>query len=206
MIATTKALGNGLEVPIDAINLDFSTQMRAVKIDQATVEEYASDMEDGDEFPAVTLFFDGETYHIGDGFHRVEAARKIKRQTILADVQKGNQRDAKLRAMGANASHGLRRTNEDKRNAVETILRDPEWSKWPARQIAEACDVSHTFINKVKNQLTSGIVSKRGNDSTPKVETIPPAEPGSVSTLLASGLPDDVLFAECERRGWEVSR
>jgi hypothetical protein len=31
-------------------------------------------------------------------------------------------------AVGANASHGLKRTNRCKRNAVMTLLKDPEWS------------------------------------------------------------------------------
>ena len=47
---------------------------------------------------------------------------------ISADVREGSRRDAILYAVGANASHGLKRTNRDKRNAVMVLLKDPEWS------------------------------------------------------------------------------
>lgn len=198
-------------VPIDEISRDHATQIRVVKIDSATVEGYAADMDRGSEFPPVTLFYDGETYHIGDGFHRVEAASKIKRKTILADVRQGNQRDAMLHAMGANSSHGLRRTQDDKRNAVLTILKDPDWSKWSARQIAAACDVSHTFVNKVKHELKGGNNSTRkrpagGNVFVDKSGNASTSAGGSVSTKVLEGFPDDVLIAECKRRGWEVSQ
>ena len=39
---------------------------------------------------------------------------------------KGTQRDAILWSISANATHGLRRTNEDKRRAVTRLLQDPE--------------------------------------------------------------------------------
>lgn len=211
MIQQQNAIRKNELVPIEMVSLDRSTQMRVVQIDPLTVEEYAAEMTGGAEFPPVTLFFDGETYYIGDGFHRVEGARKAERTQILADVRQGNQRDAMLYAMGANSSHGLRRTQDDKRNAVETILKDPDWSKWSARQIAEVCDVSHSFVNKVRRKLTGGNVSstrKSGNVSTrtTKVETFPPDENGNVSTQIAASLSDDVLIAECQRRGLEVSR
>jgi hypothetical protein len=50
-----------------------------------------------------------------------------------------------LYAVGANASHGLKRTNRDKRNAVLVLLKDPEWQGWSDREIARRCVVSpHT--------------------------------------------------------------
>jgi hypothetical protein len=49
---------------------------------------------------------------------------------IAADVRAGGRRDAILYAVGANAAHGLKRTNRGKRNAVMVLLKDPEWSDW----------------------------------------------------------------------------
>ena len=48
---------------------------------------------------------------------------------ISADVREGSRRDAILYAVGANASHGLKWTNRDKRNAVMVLLKDPEWGR-----------------------------------------------------------------------------
>ncbi len=207
-------------VPIGQISMDHASQMRVVKIDPAIVEAYAADMEDGDEFPPVKLFHDGKTYYIGDGFHRIEAASKIGRESIPATIQPGTQRDAILYAMGANSTHGLRRTNADKRNSVETILRDPDWSKWSHTDIAKVCGVTRQFVHKVKNELTSVNIDTDAKpesvniytpDTPASVNIDTDAKPESVNiyTLaakMAAGIADDVLIAECEQRGWEVIR
>jgi hypothetical protein len=60
---------------------------------------------------------------------------------ISADVREGSRRDAILYAVGANASHGLKRTNRDKRNAVRVLLKDPGGRRQDVRtadQIAAA--------------------------------------------------------------------
>ena len=40
-----------------------------------------------------------------------------------------------------NADHGKRRSNADKRRAVEMMLKDSEWGKWSDREIAAKCAV-----------------------------------------------------------------
>jgi hypothetical protein len=57
------------------------------------------------------------------------------------EIRQGSLRDAILFACGANAVHGLRRTNKDKRRAVRTLLKDPEWSQWTDVEIARRCAV-----------------------------------------------------------------
>jgi hypothetical protein len=74
---------------------DGGAQMR-IEMNADTVNDYAEDMVAGAVFPAVVVFFDGEDHWLGDGFHRVEAARKIERESIEADVRKGTKRDAYL--------------------------------------------------------------------------------------------------------------
>src|SRR5262249_9474907 len=89
-----------------------------------------------------------------DGFHRVEAARHANLTEIDADVREGTQRDALLFAVGANATHGLRRTNADKRRAVCLLLRDSEWGQWSDGEIARRCGVSDKFVGKVRHELS----------------------------------------------------
>jgi hypothetical protein len=43
-----------------------------------------------------------------------------------AEVRTGSRRDAVRYSVGANSVHGLRRTNEDKRREVQTLLADAE--------------------------------------------------------------------------------
>ena len=73
-----------------------------------------------------------------------------------------------LFSVGANAAHGLRRTNEDKRRAVLTLLHDPEWREWPQRRIAEACGVSAEYVSRVKGK--DGASIDRSIDATRTVE------------------------------------
>ncbi len=61
-------------------------------------------------------------------------------------------------SLGVNSTHGLRRSNTDKRKAVMTLLQDSEWSQWSDRVIAKQCQVSPTFVAKVRNQEIRTVV------------------------------------------------
>ena len=102
---------------------DGGAQMR-VEMKPDIVREYADDMAAGAVFPLVEVYYDGSIYWLAEGYHRVEAARLLERETIDAEVLDGGERDAILRGIGSNASHGLRRTQADKRRAVERLLHD----------------------------------------------------------------------------------
>jgi hypothetical protein len=78
---------------------------------------------------------------------------------IPCEVRPGTRRDAVLCAAGANAMHGLRRTNADKRRAVETLLRDEEWGSWSDREITRRCHVSDRFVNGVRKALGEALTA-----------------------------------------------
>jgi len=184
---------------------DGGAQMR-VEMKPDIVREYADDMAAGDVFKPVVLYYDGTSYWLGDGYHRVEAARKLERETIDADVRDGDARQAILHGVGSNASHGLRRTQADKRRAVERLLRDEEWSKWSNRKIAEAAKVDHKTVANVRRDLLGGEfpTPARQNGEIPRTIGKPNTTSGSVVETLLKGLPDEVLIEECERRGLKV--
>ncbi len=140
-------------LPVSKIRTDGGTQPRA-ELSAETIGEYQTAMVAGTTFPPVVVFHDQNDYWLADGFHRLEAAKATGATEIAADVRQGTQRDAILFSVGANAAHGLRRTNLDKRRAVERLLRDGEWAKWSDRKIAEACGVTHPFVGKVRAELT----------------------------------------------------
>jgi len=85
--------------------------------------------------------------------HRFFAHNKAGRGEIRADIRTGTQRDAILFSVGVNACHGKRRSNEDKKKAVLTLLNDEEWGQWSNSKIAEKCQVSHTFVNSIRKSL-----------------------------------------------------
>lgn len=139
---------------------DGGTQPRAV-LDETTILEYAGAMAAGDTFPPVVAFHDGETYWLADGFHRVNAALRAGVTLLAVDVRQGSQRDAVLYSAGVNATHGLRRTNDDKRRAVTRLLRDPEWSQWSDREIGRRCAVHHQLVADVRSHLDDHPDSER---------------------------------------------
>lgn len=100
-------------------NLTKDGLQTRVALDERTVQEYADAMRDGDNFPPVKVFMDGSHCWLADGFHRVEAATRAGRTVIDADTAKGGFIDALRWALGCNAKHGKRVTNEDKQNAMQ---------------------------------------------------------------------------------------
>ncbi|WP_137110100.1 ParB N-terminal domain-containing protein [Rhodobacter sp. SY28-1] len=140
---------------ISRIRLDGGTQSR-VKINEITVSEYVEAMSDENNvFPPVVVYHDGTDYWLADGFHRLAAWARIGKSKIPADFRKGDQRRAILHSLKANTTHGLRRSNEDKRHSVMMLLEDPEWSQWPQAKIAEACVVSREFVNRVSKEMSA---------------------------------------------------
>jgi hypothetical protein len=84
------------------------------------------------------------------GFHRVLAARQAGLGELPAEVRSGNQGDALLYCMSANAGHGLPRSNADKRKAVALLLADPPWNTWNDHEIARHCRVSCRLVGTVQ--------------------------------------------------------
>jgi hypothetical protein len=195
-------------VPLASIK-DGGAQMR-VGMNSETVADYASDMLSGAAFPPVILFYDGTDYWLADGFHRVEAAKKIDRAEIEAEIRNGSARDAILHGIGANATHGLRRTQADKRRAVQRLLTDPEWAAWSDRKIAELARVNHKTVGKIRRELSGVPTPVRSGGEFPTAMPMggeiptPFGKPNGRRSILADvlrSIPDDALVAECRRRG-----
>ena len=154
-----------IDLEIKLIRIDGDTQIRE-KISERTVEEYAEDMRNGANFPPIVVFLDSEgEYWLSDGFHRVLAAATVDRAQILAEVRQGSLRDAILYACSANATHGLRRTNKDKRNSVLKLLTDRTWSSWSDRSIARQTGTSNTFVSNLRRNLTVNVDSDNKNEN-----------------------------------------
>lgn len=148
---------------LSKIRIDGGTQIR-VEPSQETIDRYAALYIDGYEFPPITVFFDGVDYWLTDGFHRYFAAKKAGESKINETIINGTNRDAILFSVGANGTHGLNRTNADKRNAVETMLKDAEWSQWSDNAIAKQCHVSQPFVGMVRKSLITVISDDKKNN------------------------------------------
>jgi hypothetical protein len=66
------------------------------------------------------------------------------------EVRPGGLREAILHSVASNATHGVRRSNDDKRRAVLLLLADEEWAKWSDREIARRCSVSQPLVTRIR--------------------------------------------------------
>ncbi len=160
------------------IKISGGTQSR-VGLDQSVVEEYEQSMRDGSIFPPLDVYYDGQDYWLSDGFHRYWAAGRVGIKEIRVSIHQGTRRDAILHSVGANAYHGLRRTNADKQRAVEVLLKDNEWMLWSDREIARRCGVGNKFVGDVRRSLCPehsengrSYTTKHGTTTTMQVKNI----------------------------------
>jgi uncharacterized ParB-like nuclease family protein len=134
---------------IGALVMDERLQSRT-EINENTVSEYAEAILEGADFPPVLVYFDGISYYLTDGYHRLLAHKRAEKVSILCNVVQGTLRDAVFHSTGVNTAHGMRRTYADKRKAVMTLLDDFEWEGMGNGQIAKHCHVSPTFVSDLR--------------------------------------------------------
>jgi hypothetical protein len=143
-------------IEVSKVRTDGDIQPRG-NLSDAAVADYAEAMKTGANFPPVEVFEDDGIYWLADGFHRHAAAVKAGIPTLMANIRKGSKRDALLHSVGANADHGLRRTNADKRRAVRRLLVDAEWQSWGDNEIARRCRVSQPFVASIRRASSNGL-------------------------------------------------
>src|SRR5262249_35359815 len=137
-------------VQLNLIRIDGDTQSRC-EMDEHVIIEYAAEMDGGAAFDPGKAVYDGKHYWLWDGFHRFHAERRRGSDTMALEVTKGTLDDARRMSLGANKEHrGMRRTNKDKRRAVERAL---SWYPgYSQHRIAELCGVSQRFVSSMKDR------------------------------------------------------
>ena len=164
-----------IQVPIGDIILDPRLQMRA-KMDFEVIDEYAEQL---DKLPPCKIVMgEGGKMWLTGGWHRYHGHQKAKRETVPCDVREGTFLDALVEACGENEGHGIRRTIEDKRRAVNSLLSTPEWADRSDRMIADACRVDHKFVGSLRTK-TSPKTEGNAHNSTP-VGDVPNSNNGKV--------------------------
>jgi hypothetical protein len=158
-----------MDAAIGDLILHEDVQMRAA-LNRSAIADYADEMEAGTKFPPVHVFWTpGQPKIVADGMHRVLARRKLAKQypkaaewkTIRAQIHQGGKRDAMLFAAGANRTHGIRRTCEDKRKTVLAFLGDSKWREWTDSEIARHAGVSGPMVGRYRKWLGEGAAAGR---------------------------------------------
>ena len=130
---------------LEKIRRDGGTQPRE-RTDHDTVTEYSEAMGRGEVFPAVRVIYDGESYWLVDGFHRIEAAERCELPQFECEVLQGTQVDAQWMSFGVNSAHGLQRTRWDVQRAITAALQHPMSAGLSDRAIAEHIKCDHKTV------------------------------------------------------------
>lgn len=158
------------ELKVSDIRIDGGTQIRK-ELNKDKVSEYAEQMSDGVVFPPITVFFDGSSYWLASGFHRLFAEKQRGTEVIKATVMNGTVDEARWFALGDN-KHGLNMNAEDYRRSIEIALNHPKWSTYSNVQIANHVGVSARTVARVKKERNIKpadkvkYIDKHGNEAT----------------------------------------
>lgn len=158
---------------LDNIEATAATQVR-IRIDKKIVDQYTEDLQNGAQMPPLDVFREenSERNILADGFHRHRGAVNASWGDIGCIVHPGGMREALMFALGANAEHGFRRSNADKRHAVEMALKDPVMSKLTNKEIADICRVTGRTVRRIVNDQ----LSEDENDSQDRTKSAEPAD------------------------------
>lgn len=164
---------------IKIADLDLTLQTRA-GTDADTIRTYAEAMDDGAQFPDVTVFTDGETYWLADGFHRVLAAKSNGKTAISADVRKGTEDDAVVFGGTANNKQGKRPTMADVQHFLSMVWerREAIFGGTPTGgNLAERCGVSRAtgerFVQRKLAEMPKAPVRPTASKIQSKMPTRP---------------------------------
>ena len=183
-------------------DLERETLQTRVALSADTVEDYADAMRGKAKFPPVTVFADAErdTLWLADGFHRVAAAEADGYKMVKAEVIPGTFADALKFALGANANHGLRRSNADKQKALETAWENRR-ELWPreddadpsAAVLADVCGVSlgsvNRFLAEVEPISMREVRGKKPTAEPISMREVPPTKKGGVKPPVRQAAP-----------------
>lgn len=176
------------KLPLSAITADAGLNPRE-RINLEVVADYAEAMRHGAIFPALVGFFDGKKTWLAEGFHRYAATKQNGAKSVDCDVRNGSRTDAIKFALGANRTHGLRRTNADKQHAADIAVR--EFPNLSDSALAEMCGVSRQLISDARQRIQPANFAGSNCEIIGKSENMapPPRRVGKDGKMRPSTIP-----------------
>lgn len=128
-----------IEIPLGRLTIDEHYQPRLDGVDRKHLASLM--VSNPDDWPALTVSPDGDTYVVIDGAHRLEAGRKLGLKTVRCVVQSNA---GYPDAFAANLAHGLPLSVSD-RKAFATYLHE-EQPGLSNREIGRQTGLSHHTV------------------------------------------------------------
>jgi hypothetical protein len=147
---------------VSRFRTDGGTQSRE-HMNKMLVSEYCYHMKAGARFPSLEAFFDGTSYWLIDGFHRLEGAKQAGVTQLYCAIHKGTLEQARWQCLAANATNSLHRSNRDKAFAVGLALAHPMSAGMSDGLIGGHVGVSGHFVGNCRRAST-----QNGSESIPR--------------------------------------
>lgn len=147
-----KGTKDWLQTMIKELEINKIIADRSLNVRQALDDELVAIYQEVyDSLPPVSVFDTESGLILADGFHRLAAARRLKRKTVKAEVRKGSYRDAVEYAALANLKQGKNLNRTERRTVIEVMLKlHPERAdNW----IAEDVGASDHTVRAIREEL-----------------------------------------------------
>jgi hypothetical protein len=168
----SKRMANDIkELKLADLTIDQEVNIRE-RLDKGTVQTY---MDVFASLPPIVVFTEGKgkdkVLTVADGFHRCEAARKLKLETIKAEIRTGGREGALEFAALANLSHGRNLTLAERDQAIARLYATKDSKgkrKFTQRALATQLGMSQqTILLALKaaqgEKVTGAQVASRGD-------------------------------------------
>jgi ParB-like chromosome segregation protein Spo0J len=183
-LALDAPVGFGIDGEVEDLlisELELGEGVRTGGLDESHVDLL---MESAEAWPPIVVW--GEDSLVIDGFHRVEAARRLGRRNVTAVRFMGSAEEAFMESVRRNVNHGLPLTVGDRRRAARRVLtRNPEWSD---RRIASLCGLSDKTVGRLRRAVSGIQVIDRRVGRDGKVR---PVQAGQVRDRVRQALEEN---------------
>ncbi len=173
------------EVKLADITIEPDISIRAGRLDGDTVKRY---MDVLDTMPPVIIYrAPKKALILADGFHRCEAAKRLKRETIRAEIRSGGQEAALEFAAFANLSHGRNLTLAERDTAIARLYgikgKDGK-RKWTQRTLATKLSMSQEAVNRALKSAKGEEVTGDSHASRGDLALVADLEKDAAAALL----------------------
>ena len=156
-----------MRLEIEKINVDQFFQMRGKELEEDVVEKYKERIE---ELPPIQVYLYHGTYYLVDGFHRLEAHKRLAYLDIEAEVTEQSDDETfntlKWKTdLQANKPFAKSLTPSEKRNVLKSMILNPDYfDDFPntdegrrsfTKLIEENKPISRPTVTKVWRELFS---------------------------------------------------
>jgi ParB-like chromosome segregation protein Spo0J len=130
-----------VKIPITTIVNDPEIHLRH-RLDEETVLRY---MDAFEQLPPIVVFQPDNL--LGDGAHRIEAAVRLRKTSIEAEIRHGTREDAEVFAITANQKHGLALTRDERDEGIRRLT----VRGWGRDRIAKEMALPELTVERVVN-------------------------------------------------------